>query len=54
VDCKVIYLELVWRNAERDRAEGVLGLRFKLVALSSSTLTRGYHRMRYDNGQGFE
>jgi hypothetical protein len=25
VDCKVIYFELVWRNVERDRAEGVNG-----------------------------
>jgi hypothetical protein len=56
VDAKVITRELVLRNAERDCAEGGTGIplctsirRIMLVALSSSRLTRGYLRIRYDN-----
>jgi hypothetical protein len=52
VDGKVINRELVWRNAERDFAEGgtdfILGM-FMLVALSSSRPRGGYLRILYDN-----
>jgi hypothetical protein len=54
VDGKVINRKLVWRNAERDRAEGGTGILLHirtrmLVALSSSRLTWGYFRIRYGN-----
>jgi hypothetical protein len=47
VDGKVINRELVWRNAERDSAEGGTGILLRIstevyvVALSSSRLTGG-------------
>jgi hypothetical protein len=53
---KVINRELGWRNVERETVLKeelafyfVLELRFMLVTLSSSRLTRRYLRIRYDN-----
>jgi hypothetical protein len=46
VDSKVVNCQLVWRNAERDRAEGGTGI---LLRIMTEVFVWVYLGIRYDN-----